>query len=97
MTSYLIHLLDTVLAEEPYGFRPGTPRDEARRGGHVAVEHPSYAASVFAALTRRGVVGDFRPPNVIRICPSPLYNTYHEIWRVVRQLRSIIETNEHLA
>ena len=34
---------------------------------------------------------DFRPPDVIRICPSPLYGTFHEIWRTVQQLQSIID------
>lgn len=96
MTSYLAHLVDTLLAGDPYNFSVGTPREAERRGGHVAVEHPS-AGAVFAALERRGVVGDLRPPNVIRICPSPLYNTYHEIWRVVHHLTSIIDEGEHRA
>jgi kynureninase len=95
MTSYLIHLVDALASEEPYAFRVGTPREGERRGGHVAVEHPSSAAGVFAALTRRGVIGDLRPPNVIRICPSPLYNTYHEIWRVVAHLRATVDGGEH--
>ena len=34
-----------------------------------------------AELEREGVVCDFRAPNVIRVAPTPLYNTYHEVWR----------------
>jgi kynureninase len=97
MTTYLMSLLDTHLAQAPYEFRVGSPRDDARRGGHVAVERESGADRVCEALLARGVVPDFRPPNVIRICPSPLYGTYHEIWRTVMHLREIIDNREHEA
>ena len=40
----------------------------------------------------RGVVPDFRPPNVIRICPSPLYGTYLEVWQTVQHLKGIVDT-----
>jgi kynureninase len=41
------------------------------------------------------VIPDFRPPNIVRIAPTPLYNTYHEIWRLVQHLRDIIEKREY--
>jgi kynureninase len=94
MTSYLIHLVDQVLADPPYDFRIGTPRQSKRRGGHVAVEHEK-GLRVSEALKKRGVVSDFRPPNVIRLAPVPLYNTYHEIWEVVQRLKAIIDKKEH--
>jgi len=40
------------------------------------------ARGVFDLLRSRGVVGDFRQPDVIRLSPTPLYNTFHEVWRV---------------
>ncbi len=95
MTSYLCHLVDNELAGDRYGFTIGSPREAAKRGGHVALEHGSHAAGVFAALKSRGVVGDLRPPNVIRLCPSPLYNTFHEIWLVVRHIKEIIDSEEY--
>jgi kynureninase len=95
MTGYLMCLLDEHLSEAPYGFRVGTPREDHRRGGHVAVERDSRADRICAALIHRGVVPDFRPPNVIRICPSPLYGTFHEIWHTVRHLKAIIDRGEH--
>jgi kynureninase len=91
MTEYLIALVDEHLAAPPYGFRVGSPREGRRRGGHVAVEHDTRAAEICDALIARGVVPDLRPPNVIRICPSPLYGTFHEIWRTVMHLRAIID------
>jgi len=65
-------------------------RDPAKRGGHIAVEHDN-ATRIFTALGKRGVIGDLRPPNVIRLAPSPLYNTFTEIWDVVDRLKSAVE------
>jgi kynureninase len=96
MTRYLIALLDEHLAGPPYAFRVGSPREDSRRGGHVAVERSTGAERICAALIARGVVPDFRPPNVIRLCPSPLYGTFHEIWQTVQQLRAVIDAGEHL-
>jgi len=89
MTSYLMALVDDQLAG--YGFRIGTPREDSRRGGHIAIEHDTDAERICAALIERGVVPDFRPPNVIRICPSPLYGNFVEIWDVVQHLKAIAE------
>ena len=94
-TAYLIYLVDELLAGEPYRFRVGTPREAGRRGGHVAVEHPDEAWRICEALKRRGVIPDFRTPNVIRLAPVALYSTYHEIWTVVRHLREIVEGREY--
>jgi kynureninase len=41
------------------------------------------------------VVPDFRPPNVIRLAPVALYNTYTEVWQTVMHLREIIDNGEH--
>ena len=94
LTSYLIHLTDEILSKQPYNFSIGTPREADRRGGHVAVEHEE-AMRIGEALRARGVVSDFRPPNVIRIAPIPLYNTYHEVWKIVQHLKQIIDKKEH--
>jgi kynureninase len=95
MTSYLIDLVEAVLSGPPYDFVIGTPLDPRRRGGHVALEHPLEAIRISEALRARGVVPDFRPPNVIRLAPVALYNTYREIWRVVRHLKEIVDSREY--
>ncbi|UCG53848.1 MAG: kynureninase [Candidatus Latescibacterota bacterium] len=95
MTSYLIYLTDELLSQAPYDFRVVTPREPRRRGGHVALTRHDGALGIKEALDLRGVVADFRPPNVIRFAPSPLYSTYHDVWSVVRHLREIIDTGEH--
>jgi kynureninase len=94
MTSYLIWLVDEILSKEPYGFSVGTPREDSRRGGHVAIEHKE-ALRISEALRSRGVVPDFRPPNIVRIAPIPLYNTYHEVWQVVHHLKDIVDKKEY--
>jgi kynureninase len=94
MTSYMLFLLDELFPDGRRGFRIGTPREPTARGGHIALEHEDLARPVFEALAERGVVGDLRPPNVVRLCPSPLYNTYTEIWDVVSHLRDIAESLE---
>ncbi|MBD3178772.1 MAG: kynureninase [Candidatus Latescibacteria bacterium] len=96
MTSYLIFLVDQLLSGEPYDFDLITPREPEKRGGHVALSRKHDASRIKEALHGRGVITDFRPPDIIRLAPSPLYNTYREIREVVEQIREIIDTGEYL-
>lgn len=93
-TGYLIELADRIIAPEPYGFSVGTPREAARRGGHVALEHPD-AVRVCKALKARGIIPDFRYPNVIRLAPIPFYTTYGELWHAVQTIKNIVDHDEH--
>jgi kynureninase len=86
LTDYLIDLVDERLPE----CEVGTPRAREERGGHVAVEHPE-AARISEVLRERGVVVDYRPPNVVRVCPAPLYTRFEDVWHVVDRLRDIID------
>ena len=97
LTSYLIDLVDAELAAPPYLFRVGTPRDPARRGGHVAIERDEKAWEICGALKARGIVCDFRPPNVIRLAPAAFFNTFYEVWCTAAALKEIIDRGEHLA
>ncbi len=90
MTAYLIYLVDELLSEEPFNFSIGTPRESERRGGHVALEHKE-AIEVSEQLMKHNVIHDFRPPNIIRITPCALNNTYEEIWKIVSILREMFE------
>jgi kynureninase len=45
---------------------------------------------VFEALTKQGIITDWREPNVIRLAPVPLYNTYEEVWRFYQVMQSIL-------
>lgn len=95
-TDYLISRIDdSGLCDQAIGYRVGTPREHARRGGHVAVDH-GHAAQITRALRAKGVTPDFRQPNVIRLAPIALYTTYHELWYTVQVLREIVESGEYL-
>lgn len=93
LTSFLIYLVDQILVKDPYNFEVGTPRNPDQRTGHVAIEHPE-AFRISEALKDRKVIVDFRPPNIIRVAPVALYNTFYEVWRVVNYLKKIIDNKE---
>jgi kynureninase len=62
----------------------------------VAVEHAD-GPRIVKALKARGVVPDFRQPNVIRLAPIALYTSYADVWHVARHLKAIIDGGEHEA
>lgn len=95
ITSYFVYLVEELLSEEPYNFKIGTPKDPERRSGHIALIHEREALRINEALKSMGVVPDFRPPNIIRLAPIALYNTYHEVWQVVQYLKKIIEEEKY--
>ncbi len=97
MTTYLIDLIEHAgLIRSDAGYAIGSPHEDDRRGGHLAVEHAA-AAAIARALKQRGIIPDFRAPNVIRIAPIALYTTYKECWQTVQALRQIVDAGEHLA
>jgi kynureninase len=65
-----------------------TPRDPARRGCQLSVRVRQEARRVFAALVQRGVICDWREPDVIRLAPVPLYNRFAEVVQAVRVLEA---------
>jgi kynureninase len=67
------------------------PRDLAERGLHVSFAHPEGYALV-QALIARGVIGDFRDPDIARFGFSPLYLRHTDVWDAVEVLREVLET-----
>jgi kynureninase len=94
LTRFLMDMTEALLAPAPYGFEIGTPHEDARRGGHVALLHPE-ARRIAEAPRGRGVVPDFRPPDIIRVAPVALYNTFTELVALVRHLREIVDTRDY--
>jgi len=90
LTDFLIALVDDRLPEVAVG----TPREHAARGGHVALEHPD-AERLSAALKDRGVVVDFRPPNVVRACPAAPYTAFADVLEVVDEIEAILDADAH--
>jgi len=87
LTSYAVELTDEHLAS--YGVTVRSPRDPARRGGHVTIHHPRMQ-EVVAALWERDVIPDYRDPNGLRIGLSPLSTSFEEVDRGVRAIKEEI-------
>ena len=86
--------LELVAAEcAGHGLEPACPLDAARRGSQVSLRHPEGYAIV-QALIARGVIGDFREPDVLRFGFAPLYLGYAEIGDAVRHLREVMARRE---
>lgn len=66
-----------------------TPSDPAKRGCQLSLLFKERGKEVFEELTENGVVADWREPNVIRIAPVPLYNTYEDSYRFYEILMGI--------
>ncbi|HET7604740.1 MAG TPA: kynureninase, partial [Sphingomicrobium sp.] len=70
-----------------------SPRDPARRGSHVVFAHPEGYA-VIQALIARGVIGDFRAPDLMRFGFAPLYTRYADVVRAAETLAGILDSRE---
>jgi kynureninase len=92
LTGYMIALADRELAR--FGFEIGTPRRDERRGGHVALKHAN-AIQINAALQAKGIVADFRFPDIIRLAPVALYTSFDEVRRVIDAIKSVMQTGEY--
>nr|WP_091835393.1 kynureninase [Marininema halotolerans] len=92
MTRYLMMLVETELLHKGFSF--GNPMEDTRRGGHVCLIHDE-AVRICKALKARGIVPDYRAPNVIRLAPISLYTSYTEVWEAIQQLKTIIENKEY--
>ena len=72
-----------------FGLTLVTPLDPAARGSHVSFAHPD-GYPVMQALIDRGVIGDFRAPDVLRFGFTPLYLSFEDVWRAAETLREVL-------
>ena len=75
------------------GFASLTPADASRRGSQVSFAHPDGYA-IMQALIERGVIGDFRAPNVLRFGFAPAFLRYVDVWDAAMILRDVMQTGE---
>jgi len=71
------------------GLSLATPRDPARRGSQVSFAH-DHSYAVMQALIARGVIGDFRAPDLLRFGFSPLYIRHVDVWDAAEALRDVL-------
>jgi kynureninase len=84
---------EKVQAECP-ALRLVSPTDDAQRGSQVCFAHDEMAYAVVQALIGRGVIGDFRAPDVLRFGFTPLYLRHVDAWDAAEHLRQVLHTGE---
>lgn len=67
-----------------------TPADPAQRGCQLSLLISKEGKQTFRQLTAAGIIGDWREPDCIRLAPTPLYNTFEEVWQVGNTLRHLL-------
>ncbi|RYH03662.1 hypothetical protein EON65_47300 [archaeon] len=98
LTAYLERLIDNELKEVVSIF---TPREPHRRGCQLSLVFKSRenellnVDEILAVLKKRGVICDARKPNVLRIAPTPLYNSFSDVYHFVHILKDVLAVYMH--
>jgi kynureninase len=92
LTDLFLELVDARL---PDVFDVVTPREHAKRGSQIALAHPE-AYGIIQALIARGVVGDFRAPDVARFGFTPLYVRFVDVYDAVESLVDVLGSGAHI-
>ena len=86
-------LFISLVEENHMDFGLASPREADMRGSHVSIRHPG-GYSIMQALIERGVIGDFRAPDIMRFGFTPLYTRYIDVWHAVSTLAEIMNSND---
>jgi kynureninase len=89
LTSYLEYILKDIDPLENT-LKIITPANPEERGGQLSIFMKQNGKKIFQQLNKAGIIADWREPNVIRIAPVPLYNSFEDIYRVGEILNSLI-------
>lgn len=87
MTELFIELVD----QELDGFTVATPREAALRGSQVSLAH-EHGYAIMQVLIERGVIGDFRAPDILRFGFAVLYLRFADVWDAVAQIKDVMAT-----
>lgn len=92
LTAYLAFLIEDVSNrnQEKCAFEIITPKEPKQRGAQLSILAKGQGRQLFDRLTSFGVIADWREPNVIRIAPAPLYNSYEDCYRFAQFLEQAI-------
>lgn len=91
LTGYLFYILNEINSlDGRIKVEVITPDDENKRGCQVSMLMPERGKEIYNALKKNGVLSDWREPNVIRIAPVPLYNTFEDIYRFGEIIKNFI-------
>lgn len=92
LTGYLEFIIDEVSSEQPADkkFEIITPRDKTQRGCQISFVAHNRGKNLFTDLLSCGVISDWREPNVIRLAPVPLYNSFEDMYKFGQILKSVV-------
>lgn len=93
LTAYLEFIIDDISSRNGnrVNFELITPRDKTKRGSQLSIMAKGQGKALFDALTASGVVADWREPNVIRVAPVPLYNSFEDCYWFGQLLEKAIQ------
>jgi kynureninase len=92
LTAYLEFIIqDISKSSDKADFEIITPKEPKRRGAQLSILAHGQGKALFDAMSEAGVVADWREPNVIRIAPAPLYNSYEDVFRFGEILKAAIQ------
>ena len=89
LTSLFMELVEPVCAA--HGLTVVSPSDPERRGSQISLRHP-HGYAIVQALAARGVIGDFRTPDIVRFGFAPAYLGFTDVWDAVKILAEILES-----
>ena len=87
LTGYLEFLLNEIHDER---ISVITPSDENQRGCQLSIRVKNSDKNLYKEITKRGVIADWREPDVIRVAPVPLYNSFADVWKFVEILKNCL-------
>lgn len=93
MTAYLEFVIESISEKnkDKVTFEIITPKDISKRGAQLSILVHGQGKALFDALSNEGVVADWREPNVIRIAPAPLYNSFEDCYWFGQLLEKAIQ------
>ena len=90
LTGYLAFIIAEVAKATDTDLEVITPNDPAQRGCQLSILAHGHGKALFNRLTERGVVADWREPNVIRVAPVPMYNSFEDVHRFGEILKAAL-------
>ncbi len=91
LTGYLEYLLDEIGGAGEGRISVITPRDPAQRGCQLSIRVKDADRSLYQKISERGVLADWREPDVIRVAPAPLYNSFADVFKFAGIIKSELE------
>ncbi|MCW2540890.1 MAG: kynureninase [Frankiales bacterium] len=93
LTARVIEFADEWLTD--FGVEVATPRQPERRGSQIALRSP-HAYPISQALIARGVIGDFREPDLLRLGFAPLYLSHSDVVQAMTELWQVLDSQDYL-